>query len=80
MDEARKLLRALPDRTPDDARAKLLAEAQLLREHKQYKAAYDLLGPGQRPSRPSTPTWSTTRPCWPRRWTTSPRWSACCAR
>ena len=43
MDEARKLLRALPDRAPADARAKLLAEVQLLREHKQYKAAYDLL-------------------------------------
>ncbi len=43
MDEARKLLRALPDRAPTDARAKLLAEAQLLREHKQFKAAYDLI-------------------------------------
>ena len=43
MDEARTLLRALPDRAPTDARAKLLAEAQLLREHKQFKAAYDLI-------------------------------------
>jgi tetratricopeptide (TPR) repeat protein len=43
MDEARKLLRSLPARTPEDARAKLLAETQLLRENKQYKAAYDLL-------------------------------------
>ena len=43
MDEARTLLRALPDRAPTDARTKLLAEAQLLREHKQFKAAYDLI-------------------------------------
>ncbi|WP_298931478.1 tetratricopeptide repeat protein [uncultured Ramlibacter sp.] len=43
LDEARKLLRALPERTPADARAKLMAETQLLRENKQYKPAYDLL-------------------------------------
>jgi len=43
MDEARKLLRSLPDRAPADARTKLLAEVQLLRDHKQFKAAYDLL-------------------------------------
>jgi predicted Zn-dependent protease len=43
LDEARKLLSNLPDRSPGDARMKLLAETQLLREHKQYKAAYDLL-------------------------------------
>ena len=43
MDEARTLLRALPDRAPADARAKVLAEAQLLREHKQFKAAYDVI-------------------------------------
>ena len=44
LDEARKLLRGLPDRTPADARTKLLAEVQLLRDHKQFKAAFDLLG------------------------------------
>ncbi|HSV34099.1 MAG TPA: tetratricopeptide repeat protein [Ramlibacter sp.] len=43
LDEARKLLRSLPDRNPSDARVKLTAETQLLREHKQFKAAYDLL-------------------------------------
>jgi predicted Zn-dependent protease len=43
MEEARKLLRALPERGPDDARLKLSAEVQLLREHKQFKAAFDLL-------------------------------------
>lgn len=43
MDEARKLLRALPDRTPEDARMKMMAEVQLLRENKQYKAAYQVM-------------------------------------
>jgi predicted Zn-dependent protease len=43
MDDARKLLRALPERTPADARMKTMAEVQLLRDNKQYKAAYDLL-------------------------------------
>ncbi|WBY00506.1 tetratricopeptide repeat protein [Ramlibacter tataouinensis] len=43
LDEARKLIHALPERTPLQARAKLSAEVQLLREQKRYKAAYDLL-------------------------------------
>jgi tetratricopeptide (TPR) repeat protein len=43
LEEGRKLLRALPERTPADARMKLSAEVQLLRENKQYKAAHDLL-------------------------------------
>ena len=43
LEEGRKLLRALPDRTPAEARVKLMAETQLLRENKQYKAAYELL-------------------------------------
>ncbi|WP_414708501.1 tetratricopeptide repeat protein [Ramlibacter sp.] len=43
LDEARKLIQALPERTPVQARAKLTAEVQLLREQKRYKAAYDLL-------------------------------------
>jgi tetratricopeptide (TPR) repeat protein len=41
--QARELLRALPERTADDKRQKLLAEVQLLREAGQYQAAYDLL-------------------------------------
>jgi tetratricopeptide (TPR) repeat protein len=45
MDEARALLRSLPERSPADARMKLMAEVQLLRDEKQYKSAYDLLGP-----------------------------------
>jgi tetratricopeptide (TPR) repeat protein len=43
MGEARKLLQALPERSPEDARMKLTAEIELLREHKEFKAAYDLL-------------------------------------
>lgn len=44
LEEARRLIRAVPERNPGEARMKLMAEIQLLREHKQYKAAYDLLG------------------------------------
>ncbi|RYY68231.1 MAG: tetratricopeptide repeat protein, partial [Comamonadaceae bacterium] len=44
LDEARKLIRSIPERTPADARLKLSAEVQLLRDRKQYKAAYDLMG------------------------------------
>ena len=44
VDQARELLRQVPERKPDDARAKLLAEASLLREVKLWRAAYDLLG------------------------------------
>jgi tetratricopeptide (TPR) repeat protein len=44
LDDARKLIRGLPERSPADARIKVTAEVQLLRDQKQYKAAYDLLG------------------------------------
>jgi len=40
MAEARALLRNHPERRPDDARLKLVAEAQLLREFKQWQEAY----------------------------------------
>ena len=43
VDEARALIRATPERAPSDARSKLLAEAQLLREAKLWSAAYDVL-------------------------------------
>jgi len=43
MDEARKLIRQLPERDADDSRTKMLAEVQLLRDNKQYKAAFDVL-------------------------------------
>jgi len=41
--EARELVRRAPERDPADARAKLLAEVQLLREVKQWGEAYSLL-------------------------------------
>ena len=44
MDEARKLIRSLPERNAADTRMKLMAEVQLLRDNKQYKAAYEVLG------------------------------------
>jgi tetratricopeptide (TPR) repeat protein len=40
--EARELLRSQPERRPDDARLKLLAEAQLLRDFKAWREAYDV--------------------------------------
>jgi tetratricopeptide (TPR) repeat protein len=43
LDAARKLIQGLPGRDPDELRAKLLSEAQLLRDAKQYRLAYDLL-------------------------------------
>lgn len=43
MDEARKVIRALPERTPADARMKTMAEIQLLRDNKMYQQAYELL-------------------------------------
>jgi Flp pilus assembly protein TadD len=48
MDEARKLIRDLPERSPADIRLKLTAEVQLLRDNKLYKAAYDLLAANTR--------------------------------
>jgi tetratricopeptide (TPR) repeat protein len=42
VDEAQALLRNTPERLPSDARAKLAAEAQLLRELKRYEEAYAL--------------------------------------
>ncbi len=52
---------------PEEAHArgpkqKFLAEVQLLRERFKFQAAYDMLAPGPRPPRPTTPTSSTTRP------------------
>lgn len=43
-DEARALLRDLPERRSGDARLKLVAEAQLLRDLKDYRAAYAVYG------------------------------------
>lgn len=41
--EARALIRAVPERQADDARSKVLAEAQLLREAKRWRDAAGLL-------------------------------------
>ena len=43
LQEARALLRATPERSDGDARAKLLAEAQLLRDQKQWSDAHAVL-------------------------------------
>ena len=43
LEDGRRLLRALPARSPADERLKLMAEVQLLRDNKQFKPAYDLL-------------------------------------
>ena len=41
--KARALLHALPEKTPEEARSKITAELQLLRDNQQEQAAYDLL-------------------------------------
>lgn len=43
LDEARAMIRALPEPSPADARLKVSAEVQLLRDNKQYQLAYDVL-------------------------------------
>lgn len=44
MAKARALLRSQPERRPEDARLKLVAEAQLLRDFKAWKEAYEVYG------------------------------------
>ena len=43
LDEARQLLQSLPARSEADARFKLAAELQLLRDYRKYAQAYELL-------------------------------------
>ncbi|HSV71824.1 MAG TPA: tetratricopeptide repeat protein [Methylibium sp.] len=43
VEQARELIRRLPERSPDEARSKLLAEAQLLRDQKQWAPAHGVL-------------------------------------
>ncbi|MFD1709704.1 tetratricopeptide repeat protein [Ottowia sp. GY511] len=43
LDAARQAIRSAPERGPDDARLKIQAEAQLLRDRQQPAAAYQLL-------------------------------------
>jgi tetratricopeptide (TPR) repeat protein len=44
LEQGLQLIRQLPEKTPADARLKLGAEVGLLRDAKQYRPAYDLLG------------------------------------
>ena len=44
MPQARALLRNQPERRPEDARLKLVAEAQLLRDFKAWNEAYEVYG------------------------------------
>jgi tetratricopeptide (TPR) repeat protein len=44
--QARELIRKLPEKGEDDARAKVMAEAAVLREAKRWKDAYEVLGTG----------------------------------
>lgn len=46
VDRARALIRSLPEKTRDDARSKVLAEAQMLRDAKLWSAANDVLAKG----------------------------------
>jgi tetratricopeptide (TPR) repeat protein len=41
--EARELIRRVPERNDDDARAKLLAEAQVMRDAKRWREAHEVL-------------------------------------
>lgn len=43
MEEARTLIRSIPETLPEDARAKISLEVQLLRDYKLYPAAYQVL-------------------------------------
>lgn len=43
LEEGRKLIQELPELKPGDARMKVLAEVQLLRDSKQYVSAYQVL-------------------------------------
>jgi len=43
MDQARQLIAQLPVHNADEQRSRLLAEVQLLRDHSQWQAAFDLL-------------------------------------
>lgn len=45
MAEARALIQALPGRTPAERRSRAAAEAQILRDAKQWQQAYDVLKP-----------------------------------
>lgn len=43
LDDARALVRALPEQTADDRRTKVMGETQLLRDARQWQSAYEVL-------------------------------------
>ncbi len=43
LQQAREMIRRLPERSPEETRSKLLAEAQLLRDQKQWQSAHEVL-------------------------------------
>ena len=43
MDQARALIQQIPANTAEEQRSRVLAEVQLLREHRQWQTAFDLL-------------------------------------
>jgi len=48
LSQARELIRRVPERRPDDGRAKLMAEAGVLRDAKQWREAFDVLSSATR--------------------------------
>ena len=62
LDEARQLIRKLPERKPDDARIKLMAEVNLLRDQKEYQQRLRTAGAGRRRNSRTNPSCCTTRP------------------
>ncbi len=48
VEQARELIRRLREKTPEDARAKVLAEAQVLRDAKLWRDANDVLAQGNK--------------------------------
>ena len=52
LEDGRKLLRSLPEKSPADARMKLMAEVQLLRDNKQFRPAYELLADANKSGEP----------------------------
>lgn len=48
LNEARELVRRVPERSTDDARAKVLAEAQVMRDVKRWREAAEVLAAGNK--------------------------------
>jgi len=65
MDEARDLIRHLPENDAEEARNKINLELQLLRDNHQEQAAYALLSQALK-SYAATRTCATNWPCLPK--------------